>query len=59
MHNFFFTKVFKQARNLNSQVIATVGGLAALVKKDSWQARVHLTLTYHVIGVLKKLKMPI
>ena len=27
-----------------------MGGLAALAKRDSWQARPHLTLTYHIIG---------
>ena len=30
--------------------VSGVGGLAALAKRDSWQARPRLTLTYHIIG---------
>ena len=31
--------------------VSGVGGLAALAKKEFWQARLHLTLRYHVIVV--------
>ena len=33
--------------------VSGVGGLASLAKRDSWQVRVRLTLTYHVIFVNK------
>ena len=31
-----------------------MGGLAALAKKDYWQARPRLTLTYHIFFVFKQ-----
>ena len=39
--------------------VSGVGGLATLAKRDCWQARPLLTLTYHIISEKKKLQRKI
>ena len=37
--------------SLSKKQVSGVGGLAALAKKDSWQARPRLTIAYHIVFV--------